>query len=96
MAWGERMTGVPATPDMHFRNGAVAIAYLGTLLLQLRDQGALALDDPLATWFPDYPAADRVTLTMLISGTSGYADYVTDDGFLAHALRRSVPALDAG
>ena len=26
MAWGESMTGVPATPDMHFRNGAVAIA----------------------------------------------------------------------
>lgn len=26
-AWGVSMTGVPATPDMHFRNGAVAIAY---------------------------------------------------------------------
>ena len=82
-AWGESMTGVPATPDMHFRNGAVAIAYLGTLLLQLHDQGALALDDPLSTWFPDYPSADRVTPPMLISGTSGYADYVTDEGFLA-------------
>ena len=44
-AWGESMTGVPATPDMHFRNGAVAIAYLGTLLLQLHDKGALELDD---------------------------------------------------
>jgi CubicO group peptidase (beta-lactamase class C family) len=82
MAWGESMTGVPATPDMHFRNGAVAIAYMGTVLLQLRDQGVLDLDDGLATWFPDYPRADRITLEMLINGTSGYADYVTDDGFL--------------
>ena len=32
MAWGFSMTGVPATPDMHFRNGSVAIAYIGTVL----------------------------------------------------------------
>ncbi|MFO1208451.1 MAG: serine hydrolase domain-containing protein [Amaricoccus sp.] len=82
-AAGDSMTGVPATPDMRFRNGAVAIAYLGTLLLQLADTGRLRLDAPLATWFPEYPQADRVTLAMLIDGTSGYADYVTDDGFLA-------------
>ena len=81
-AWGESMTGVPATPDMHFRNGAVAIAYMGTVLLQLHDKRALSLDDKLSKWFPDYPKADQVTLTMLISGTSGYADYVTDKSFL--------------
>jgi CubicO group peptidase (beta-lactamase class C family) len=81
-AWGESMTGVPATPDMHFRNGAVAIAYIGTVLLQLRDAGALELEAPLSAWFPEYPEADRVTLEMLMNGTSGYADYVTDEGFL--------------
>lgn len=81
-AWGESMTGVPATPDMHFRNGAVAIAYIGTVLLQLHDKGVLGVDDKLAKWFPDYPKADRITLTMLINGTSGYADYVTDETFL--------------
>jgi CubicO group peptidase (beta-lactamase class C family) len=81
-AWGESMTGVPATPDMHFRNGAVAIAYLGTVLLQLRDQSTVSLDDKLAKWFPHYPKADQVTLAMLINGTSGYADYVTQESFL--------------
>ncbi|MGH6735967.1 MAG: serine hydrolase domain-containing protein [Methyloceanibacter sp.] len=82
MAWGDSMTGVPATPDMHFRNGAVAIAYIATVLLQLHDKGVIEVDDRLAKWFPDYPKADRVTLKMLINGTSGYADYVTDDEFL--------------
>jgi D-alanyl-D-alanine carboxypeptidase len=81
-AWGESMTGVPATPDMHFRNGAVAIAYIGTVLLQVRDKGVLGLDDKLAKWFPEYPKADQVSLLMLINGTSGYADYVTDESFL--------------
>ena len=52
MAWGDSMTGVPATPDMRFRNGAVAIAYMATVLLQLRDAGALTLDDRLATVVP--------------------------------------------
>jgi CubicO group peptidase (beta-lactamase class C family) len=75
-AWGESMTGVPATPDMHFRNGAVAIAYLGVVTLLLQEKGQLSLDDKLAKWFPDYPKADRVTLAMLLHGTSGYADYV--------------------
>ena len=81
-AWGESMTGVAATPDMHFRNGAVAIAYIGTVLLQLHDQGAISVHDKLGTWFPEYPKADQVTLMMLINGTSGYADYVTQDSFL--------------
>jgi CubicO group peptidase (beta-lactamase class C family) len=72
----------PATPDMHFRNGAVAIAYIGTVLLQSHDKGALSVDDKLSKWFPGYPKADQVTLTMLINGTSGYADYVTDESFV--------------
>src|SRR5258708_22397319 len=78
-AWGESMTGVPATTDMHFRNGAVAIAYLSTVLLRLQERGLLSLDDTLSKWFPQYAKADRVTLRMLINSTSGYADYVNLD-----------------
>lgn len=75
-AWGESMTGVPATPDMHFRSGSVAIAYLGIVTLQLQEKGVLSLDDKLSKWFPDYPKADRITLAMLLNGTAGYADFV--------------------
>jgi D-alanyl-D-alanine carboxypeptidase len=75
-AWGSSMTGVPATGDMHFRNGAVAIAYLGIVALQLQEKGVLNLDDKLSRWFPGYPKADHITLRMLLNATSGYADYV--------------------
>src|SRR5207249_720956 len=34
-AFGESIDGVPATTAMHFRNGAVAFTYLGTLLSEL-------------------------------------------------------------
>ena len=56
---GESMTGVPATEEMHVRNGAVAISYLATVLLatvllQLVDEGTVGLGDTIDTWFPNY------------------------------------------
>ena len=77
-ALGHSMTGVPATRDMHFRTGAVSIAYIGTLLLQLDEEGKLSVDDTLSEYFPAYPNADRITLRMLANTTSGYADYVAE------------------
>jgi CubicO group peptidase (beta-lactamase class C family) len=75
-AVGDSMTGVPATTEMHFRNGAVAISYVSTLLLKLVDQKKLSLDDRLSKWLPDFPNAGRVTLGQLAQMTAGYPDYV--------------------
>jgi CubicO group peptidase (beta-lactamase class C family) len=75
-AYGESMTGVPATIDMHFRNGAVAISYVSTLLLMLVDEKKVSLDDKVSKWLPDIPHSDEVTLGQLAQMTSGYTDYV--------------------
>ncbi|MDY6996058.1 MAG: serine hydrolase domain-containing protein [Actinomycetota bacterium] len=75
-AVGESMTGVPATEAMHFRNGAVAISYVATLLLLLAEDGTVGLDDTLSEYLPEVPHADRVTLRQLAAMTSGYVDYV--------------------
>lgn len=75
-AFGGSMTGVPATSDMHFRNGALAFTYMATLLLEFVDQKKVTLDTKLAKYFPDLPNASRVTLRNLAQMTSGYADYV--------------------
>jgi CubicO group peptidase (beta-lactamase class C family) len=77
-AYGESMTGVPATTAMHFRNGAVAISYMSTLLLRLVDQGKVSLDDPVSKWLPNLRDGDQVTLRMLASMTAGYHDYELD------------------
>lgn len=81
-AAGNSMTDVPATTDMHFRAGAMAIASMTTILLQLVDEGVVALDDTIDRWLPDYPAADKVTLRMLADSSSGYADYMNVPEFL--------------
>jgi CubicO group peptidase (beta-lactamase class C family) len=92
-AFGESMTGVPATTAMHFRNGAVAISYVSTLLLKLVDEKKVSLDDKLSKWLPDVPHADRVTLGQLAHMTSGYVDYVIgntamNDTLYANPFRR--------
>ena len=81
-ALGESMSGVPATPDMHFRNGSVAESYIANLLLQLVEEKKVSLDDKISNWLPDLPHADEVSLRNLISMTSGYRDFVPDPGFL--------------
>ena len=67
-ALGESMTGVPATTGMHFRNGAVAISYVSTLLLKLADEKKVNLDDN-SKWLPEIPHADRVALRQLAQMT---------------------------
>ena len=85
-AVGDSMTGVPATTDLHFRNGAVAISYVSTLLLKLVDDKKLSLDDRLSKWLPDFPNAQRVTLGQLAQMTAGYPDYVIGNGQLENEL----------
>jgi len=75
-AYGESMTGVPATVDMHFRNGAVAISYVSTLLLILVDEKKVSLDDKASKWVPEIPHSDEVTLGQLAQMTTGYTDFV--------------------
>ncbi|MFD7612503.1 serine hydrolase domain-containing protein [Streptomyces sp. NPDC059828] len=80
---GQSMTGVPATPGMHFRAGSVAIVYMGITLLQLVDEKKARLDDPVSRWLPEAPHGDDITLRMLGDSTSGLHDYVTDPKFVA-------------
>lgn len=75
-ALGDSMTSVPATPSMHFRNGAMAFTYIATILLELVDEKKAKLDDNLSQYMPELPHADRITLKNLANMTSGYGDYV--------------------
>jgi len=94
-AFGESMSGVPATPNMHFRNGAMAFAYMSTMLLELVDQKKVTLDTKLSRFRPDLPYADRITLKNLANMTSGYADYVYQpavlNGTVLNPFRRWSP-----
>jgi len=87
---GESIAGVPANLRMHFRIGAIAIPYVIDLVLQLQDKGRLSLDDPVSKWLPDLPNADRVTLRMLASVTSGYPDWIQGNPDFLDTLHANV------
>ena len=81
-ALGSALPGVRATRKVHFRVGNVTEAFTTTLLLRLVDEGKVSLDDPVSDWFPRLKRASLVTLRMLATSTSGYADYVTSKQFV--------------
>ncbi|MEU9099798.1 serine hydrolase domain-containing protein [Streptomyces sp. NPDC048361] len=95
-ALGESMTGVPADPAMHFRNGNIAISYMGTALMRLVDQGRVDLDAPVSRWLPHIPHGEGITLRMLASSTTGLPDYVPAPSFqqavTANPFRQWTPA----
>ncbi len=75
-AWGEAdlASGLARSVDDHFRIGSVTKTAIGTLVLGLVADGKLALDDPIARWFPDFPNADSITVEDLLRMRSGIKD----------------------
>lgn len=88
------MTGVPATPAMHFRNGAMAFTYMSTMLMELVDRKEVRLEDKLNNFLPELPDADRISLKNLANMTSGYADYVYQPEVLRGITLDPFPAVD--
>jgi D-alanyl-D-alanine carboxypeptidase len=54
-----------------FVAGSITKTFVAATILQLAEEGALSLDDPLSDWLPDYPRADDITLRHLLSHYSG-------------------------
>ena len=85
-------TGVEATPDTVFQIGSQGKMWTATVLMQLVDEGRVALDVPVRTYLPTFAVADRhvsenVTLRHLLSHTSGidgdnFADFGRGDDCL--------------
>jgi D-alanyl-D-alanine carboxypeptidase len=68
------------------RAGSVTKTFTAVVALQLQAEGKLSLDAPLATWLPDFPRADRITVRQLLNHTAGTANYTNDPDFLAEAM----------
>jgi hypothetical protein len=51
--------------------------------MQLAEKGKLSLEDPLSKVIPGYPKGDSVTIQMLLSHTSGIANYTNKPEFIS-------------
>jgi D-alanyl-D-alanine carboxypeptidase len=70
----DRATGRPMTADLQAPIGSVTKTFTTLLALQLAGEGRLGLEDTVDRWFPDLPDAASITISMLMSHSSGFAD----------------------
>jgi CubicO group peptidase (beta-lactamase class C family) len=87
---------VPVTPDTIFQSGSVGKMFTSAAIMTLVEQGQIGLDDPLAKYLPDEPAAWRpITIRQLLTHTSGIPDFeanfdlrrdYTNDELVRHAF----------
>ena len=61
--------GRDATPDDQYRIGSISKTFCAAAVMQLRDAGELALDDPLTAYVPE--SAEGPTIRRLLSHASG-------------------------
>ncbi len=83
-AWGlaDDSKKIPNTTDTQFCLGSMNKMFTSVAILQLVQKGKLALDKPIATYWPDYPNKDlaaRVTIRELLSHTGGTGDIFTPE-----------------
>jgi CubicO group peptidase (beta-lactamase class C family) len=96
----DRARAVPNTPETPNPIHSITKSFTAIVVLQLVEEGVLALDGTLDEYVPSYrgSAADRTTLHHLLSHTSGIPDYLfAIPGYLGpeppHLSRDSVTAL---
>jgi len=69
--------------DGMFRAGSITKMFVSTVVLQLVDEGRVALDHPVDEYLPEYGIDPRITVRMVLRHTRGLFDYtgqVNPDG----------------
>jgi D-alanyl-D-alanine carboxypeptidase len=89
---GRRWQGVAGTTTFQrdklmeagslFRIASATKFFTAIVIMKYVEQGKFSLSDPLAKWFPDIKAADKITVEMLLNHTSGLPDTFEDFGAL--------------
>ena len=82
-AFGEaRLTPpTPATPATRYRIGSITKVFTAVMVFQLIEEKKLTLDTRLATFFPQVPNAQDITVDQLLSHRSGIHNFTSDPGF---------------
>ena len=80
---------IPNSPDTKFRLGSITKQFTAVVVLQLVNEGKIALDDKLSNYIPEYPkkTADRVTIHQLLNHTSGIPSYTALPNFMRDKTR---------
>lgn len=65
----------PVSLDDHIRIGSNTKTWTGTVILQLVQEGKIALDDAVSKFRPDVPNGDNITIEQMLMMRSGLTNY---------------------
>lgn len=85
----DREWNIPNTPDVKFRLGSITKQFTSMLIMQLVAAGKIKLDGHLSDYLPYYrkDTGSRVTISQLLSHTSGIPSYTDAPNFFADVSR---------
>ena len=62
-------------PSVLFEIGSITKQFTAALIMKLQEQGHLHVDDSISTYLPEYNFPSAITLRMMLTHTSGLADF---------------------
>ncbi|MEM8723692.1 MAG: serine hydrolase [Cyanobacteria bacterium P01_G01_bin.39] len=68
---------IPNTPQTKFRLGSITKQFTATAILKLQEQQLLDVNNSLATYLPEYPQGEQITLHQLLNHTAGIPNYTS-------------------
>jgi D-alanyl-D-alanine carboxypeptidase len=69
---------IPASINTRYRIGSISKMFTAAMIFQLIQEGKLSLDTHLATWFPQLPNADKITIGEMLDHHSGLHNLTND------------------
>lgn len=78
--WADKENKIPFTPSSLASMGSITKAFTAAAIMKLREQGKIALSDPLKKFFPNAPPDKSViTVHQLLTHSSGFHEFLQND-----------------
>jgi D-alanyl-D-alanine carboxypeptidase len=82
----DRDPDMPMPTDGTYAVGSVTKTFVAAAIMRLVDEGRLSLDDTIESWLPEVPAADQISIEMLLGHTAGLGNWRDSDDYIPTIL----------
>ena len=72
---------LPNTPQTKFRLASLTKQFTAAAILQLQGQDLLDVNDRVATYLPDYPHGEQITIAQLLNHTAGIPNFTSFEDY---------------
>lgn len=74
--YGLAATDLPNSPSTLYQIASLSKTFTAVAVMQLVEKELLNLDNPISQYFPDFPNGESITISHLLSHSSGIPDYL--------------------